>query len=58
MDNGVTAAVNLRNSFVILTNNSCVKIKLVIAIQNQSQNYLIDPGLQGVNSLLYYQLII
>ena len=58
MDNGVTVAVNLRNSFVILTNNGCAKLKLVIAIQNQSQNYLIDPGLQGVNSLLYYQLII
>ena len=58
MDNGVTAAVNLRNSFVILTINGCDILKLVIAIQNQSQNYLIDTGLQGVNSLLYYQLII
>ena len=58
MNNGAIAAVNLRNSFVILTNNGCPELKLVIAIQTQSQNYLIDTGLQGVNSLLYYQLII
>ena len=43
MNNGVTAPGNLRNSFVILTNNGCVKIKLVLATQNSPQNHLIGP---------------
>ena len=51
MNNGVTAAGNLLNSFVILTSNGCVKLKFVIATKTQSQNHLIDLPLQGVNSL-------
>ena len=51
MNNGVTAAANLHNPFVVLTNNGCVKLKLVIATQNQPQIHLIYPRLQEVNSL-------
>ena len=47
MNNGVTAAANLHNPFVVLTNNGCVKLKLVIATQNQPQIHLIYPRLQG-----------
>ena len=43
MNNGVTAPGNLRNSFVILTNNGCVTIKFVLATQNWPQNHLIGP---------------
>ena len=53
MNNGVTAAGNLCDSFFILTNNGCVKLKLVIATENQSQNQLIDRLLQGVRKKLY-----
>ena len=45
MNNGVNAAGNLHNSFVIITNNAFGKLKLVIATQNQSQNLLINSGL-------------
>ena len=53
MNNGVTAGGNLCDSFFILTNNGCVKLKLVIATENQSQNQLIDPLLQGVRNKLH-----